>query len=182
MTTASLRKKNFEMKEELDRERLQVEELRQRMEKWRDQVVNPGDGQDDIAVDLNAIDPEFLKAYAERRIKNRTQNSRIIGYRKLKYQYWYLSEKVRYGTVRKVNSWMEVARQKEETTLLLLPDGFREVDTILKAQGKVEREVYRKLTEIIMWLDTAGANACIVVGPTCAVSPPKRNGVNWHRQ
>ncbi|VDO30439.1 unnamed protein product [Haemonchus placei] len=65
-------------------------------------------------------------------------------------------------------------RQKEETTLLLLPDGFREVATILKAQGQVERKVYWKIIEVIMWLDTAGANACILAGPTCAVSPPKK--------
>ncbi|VDO51883.1 unnamed protein product [Haemonchus placei] len=66
------------------------------------------------------------------------------------------------------------ARQKEETTLLLLPEGFREIDTILKAQSQVERKVYWKLSEVIMWLDTAGANACILVGPTCAISPPKK--------
>ncbi|XGW19137.1 hypothetical protein V3C99_003171, partial [Haemonchus contortus] len=53
MTTASLSKKNSEMKEELNRERLQVEELRQRMEKWRNQVVNPRDDQDDIGNDSN---------------------------------------------------------------------------------------------------------------------------------
>ncbi|KAK6018493.1 hypothetical protein OSTOST_15917, partial [Ostertagia ostertagi] len=76
----------------------------------------------------------------------------------------------------KMNSWKEIVAetQRQHTTLLLLPDGFRHVNSAFKPQHNVERKVYYKFYEVSRFLETSSSNTCIVVGPTLDVTPPKK--------
>ncbi|KAK5972311.1 hypothetical protein GCK32_020134 [Trichostrongylus colubriformis] len=77
----------------------------------------------------------------------------------------------------KMHSWDDVmaATQDQTQTLLLLPDGFRDVNSTFKPQRNVDRRIYWKLSDIISQLETTGARSCVIVGPTTDVGPAKRD-------
>uniref|UniRef100_A0A7I4XW15 Peptidase A2 domain-containing protein n=1 Tax=Haemonchus contortus TaxID=6289 RepID=A0A7I4XW15_HAECO len=76
----------------------------------------------------------------------------------------------------KINSWTEVVAkaQRQHSTLLLLPDRFRQVNTAFKPQHNVGRKVYFEFHEVSRALETMSENTLIVVGPTLDVTPPKK--------
>ncbi|KAK6034476.1 hypothetical protein COOONC_28003 [Cooperia oncophora] len=77
----------------------------------------------------------------------------------------------------KNHSWKDgvATARRQQRTLLLLPDGFKDVSDAFKPQRNVDRRVYWELSEVPNSLDTAEASICIVVRPTTAATPSKKD-------
>ncbi|VDP31005.1 unnamed protein product [Heligmosomoides polygyrus] len=64
----------------------------------------------------------------------------------------------------KQNSWKNVCaiERQQQKILILLPDGFRDIDTIFKKHNMVERQVYWKLSDVSELLTGSDAHVSYV--------------------
>ncbi|KAK5976149.1 hypothetical protein GCK32_000511 [Trichostrongylus colubriformis] len=165
-----------------------IEQLRQNVENLGSNSVRSSDkerhGQLDgnvasdkglSAADLDAIDPRILKEYAERRLKERTQNSCYIGHSLTLHDGSLLSLPHDGGTGCPINELNDLNNEGSDADAPTAPRWISRCQFGVQAQRNVDRRIYWKLSDIISQLETTGARSCVIVGPTTDVGPAKRD-------